>query len=173
MFEHWHEFYLLLGTAAAALVALLFVAASIGVDYLTPARSGGARTFMSPVGFHYTAVLVFSLAALAPWTSPQLFGVVTATLAVIGVVYSLFVLVRVVQSTLSDGADVIAYGATPAVAYAIVAVAGRLFFTGNEIAAPVYACALVMLIVVNIRNAWDLMLSMIWQHSSPPKGKRK
>jgi len=31
LLEHWKEFYLLIGTAAAALVALLFVAASIGV----------------------------------------------------------------------------------------------------------------------------------------------
>jgi hypothetical protein len=30
MLDGWHEFYTLLGTAAAALVALLFVAASIG-----------------------------------------------------------------------------------------------------------------------------------------------
>ena len=33
---HWHEFYALLGTAAAALVALLFVAVSIGTSVLTP-----------------------------------------------------------------------------------------------------------------------------------------
>ena len=32
----WHEFYGLLGTAAAALVALLFVAVSIGTSVLTP-----------------------------------------------------------------------------------------------------------------------------------------
>jgi hypothetical protein len=30
LLEHWHDFYLLLGTAAAALVAPPFVAASVG-----------------------------------------------------------------------------------------------------------------------------------------------
>ncbi|MEA2927866.1 MAG: hypothetical protein QOG38_294 [Hyphomicrobiales bacterium] len=34
LMEHWHEFYLLIGAAAAALVALLFVAASIGASAL-------------------------------------------------------------------------------------------------------------------------------------------
>jgi hypothetical protein len=34
---HWHEFYLLLGTAAGTLVALLFVAASVST---TPGTSG-------------------------------------------------------------------------------------------------------------------------------------
>ena len=33
--EHWHEFYVLLGTAAATLVALQFVAASVGAGYLS------------------------------------------------------------------------------------------------------------------------------------------
>ena len=32
MLAPWHEFYALLGTAAAALVALLFVAVSIGAS---------------------------------------------------------------------------------------------------------------------------------------------
>ena len=52
--EHWREFYLLVGTAAAALVALLFVAASIGAGYLTAERASNTRTYMSPV----TACLV-------------------------------------------------------------------------------------------------------------------
>ena len=35
LLEHWHEFYTLVGTAAAALLALLFVAASLGVGILS------------------------------------------------------------------------------------------------------------------------------------------
>jgi len=35
MLDGWHEFYILLGTAAAALVALLFVAVSIGAGFLS------------------------------------------------------------------------------------------------------------------------------------------
>jgi hypothetical protein len=41
--EHWHDFYLLLGTAGATLVALLFVAVSLGVGYLTPERSSRCK----------------------------------------------------------------------------------------------------------------------------------
>ncbi len=35
MLAPWHEFYSLLGTAAAALIALLFVAVSIATSVLT------------------------------------------------------------------------------------------------------------------------------------------
>ena len=46
MLAPWHEFYELLGTAAAALVALLFVAASIGASVLT--RTGEPPAARAP-----------------------------------------------------------------------------------------------------------------------------
>ena len=62
----WHEFYLMLGTSAAALMALLFVAVSIGIGYYTERNVAGVRTFLSPVVAHFTAVLFVSAMALAP-----------------------------------------------------------------------------------------------------------
>ena len=47
----WHEFYLLLGTAGATLLALLFVAVSLGTGFLNAKDQSGTRTFMSPVVF--------------------------------------------------------------------------------------------------------------------------
>ncbi len=41
--EQWREFYVLLGTAGATLVALLFVAVSLGSGYLTESRAAGTR----------------------------------------------------------------------------------------------------------------------------------
>ena len=66
LLEHWKEFYLLVGTAAAALVALLFVAASIGVGIMATHPGGPTRTYMSPVAFHFTSALFVSAAALVP-----------------------------------------------------------------------------------------------------------
>jgi hypothetical protein len=42
--------------ASAALVALLFVAVSIGASFLTPEHSVATRTFMSPVVFHFSTL---------------------------------------------------------------------------------------------------------------------
>ena len=50
----WHEFYLLLGTAGATLLALLFVAVSLGTGFLNAKDPSGTRTFMSPVVIHFT-----------------------------------------------------------------------------------------------------------------------
>jgi len=45
LLEHWKEFYLLIGTAAAALVALLFVAASIA-RVCSPREPHGRRALI-------------------------------------------------------------------------------------------------------------------------------
>ena len=87
--HEWHEFYVLLGTAAAALVALLFVAASIGVGFFTDERAAGTRTFISPIVAHFAAILLFSMLALIPFEQPIVFVAPLAASAIIVVVVSL------------------------------------------------------------------------------------
>ena len=60
----WHEFYLLLGTAGATLLALLFVAVSLGTGYLSNKDQRGTRTFMSPVVIHFTSVFFIAAVCL-------------------------------------------------------------------------------------------------------------
>ena len=80
--REWHEFYVLLGTAAAALVALLFVAVSIGVGFLTPERATATRTFISPVVVHFSVVLFVSLLMLTPADPRWLIAGLTALVAI-------------------------------------------------------------------------------------------
>ena len=54
--KQWHDFYLLVGTAGATLLGLLFVAVSLGIGFLTEERQGATRTFMSPVVIHFTSL---------------------------------------------------------------------------------------------------------------------
>jgi hypothetical protein len=54
--KEWHDFYVLVGTAGATLLALLFVAVSLGAGYLTEEHQLATRTFMSPVVVHFTSV---------------------------------------------------------------------------------------------------------------------
>jgi hypothetical protein len=64
LIEDWHDFDLLVGTAAATLVGLMFVAASIGASIYTEKNRPGMQAFISPTVVHFTSVLV--LALLAP-----------------------------------------------------------------------------------------------------------
>jgi hypothetical protein len=53
----WHDFYVLVGTASATLVGLMFVAASIGAQVFTEQNREGMRAFISPTVVHFSAVL--------------------------------------------------------------------------------------------------------------------
>jgi hypothetical protein len=166
----WHEFYALLGTAAAALVALLFVAVSIATSVLTADRESrhNTRTFMSPVVFHYANILFLSLTALVPTQTWQSFGLVIGLASIGNVIYSFIVAVRVHRSSFSDLADRIDYGAIPVVCYASGLVVAALVFQENSVGLDILAGAALLLLVINIRNAWDLMLSLARRVGPPP-----
>ncbi|MFL4970066.1 MAG: hypothetical protein ACJ8EU_15155 [Xanthobacteraceae bacterium] len=156
--EHWREFYLLVGTAAAALVALLFVAASIGAGFLSAERSSNSRTYMSPVVLHFTAVLFACMIGLVPSHTRMSFGLLITAGSIAALIYSALILARVLKSATIDLADRLAYGIAPIIGYAAGLVAAGLFLVGSRRAPDVLAGALVWLLTVNIRNAWDLAL---------------
>lgn len=158
MLDGWHEFYILLGTAAAALVALLFVAASIGASLLSNARGGPTRTYTSPIVFHYTYVLLLSLVALIPINTDWSLAAVIGVTAAIALAYSCFIFVRVMRGVAVDLDDRLSYGAGPLAAYAAALAAAVLVFERSAVGPPLLAGALILLLLVNIRNTWDLTL---------------
>ena len=160
LLEHWHEFYLLIGTAAAALVALLFVAASVGAGLLSTAPHGPTRTYVSPIAFHFTSALFVAAAALVPSHTLLTLGTLVGLNAIAGMIYAAFVMRRLFTDNIADLADRFCYGILPLVAYAAGLWAAYLIFCGSVHAPEFLAATVVVLLIVNIRNAWDLMLSL-------------
>jgi hypothetical protein len=170
MLAPWHEFYALLGTAAAALVALLFVAVSIATGVLTQDSESrkNTATYMSPVVFHFANVLFLGLIALVPTQTPQSFGLVIGVAAIGSVIYSAVVAVRVHRSPISDLPDRLCYGIVPMFCYATGLVVAPLLFEEKAGALNLLAGAALFLLVINIRNAWDLMISLARRVNRPP-----
>ncbi|MGA9428203.1 MAG: hypothetical protein WBV65_01580 [Xanthobacteraceae bacterium] len=162
MLSEWHEFYALLGTAAAALVALLFVAVSIATDVLTtePDSRRNTATYMSPVVFHYAHLLFLSLIVLIPTQTWESFGVVIAAASIASFGYSFLVMVRVHRNSISDFSDRMGYGAVPMLCYAAGLVSAWLIIEEKPAGLNLLAAAALALLVINIRNAWDLMVSL-------------
>jgi hypothetical protein len=168
MLEGWHEFYALLGTAAAALVALLFVAATIGAGYLSAERAGPTQTFTSPIIFHYTYVLFLSLVALVPTNTDASLAAIIGISAAVALIYSGFTLMRIMRSRAIDLDDRLGYGASPLAAYAAAFAAAVFIFEHSAIGPPLLAGALILLLLVNIRNAWDLTVFFARRRSQDP-----
>jgi hypothetical protein len=160
--ERWHDFYVLVGTAGATLLALLFVAISIGVGFLTDGRAAATRVFYSPVVIHFTAVFFVCALGLVPEHGTRFFAALIGACALIGGGVSAFTIVQLLRHRWTRYVqDHLAYGILPALAYAGLLIAAVMIVNGNEDALRVLAGALLLLLIVNVRNAWDLTLSMV------------
>ena len=163
--KEWHDFYLLVGTAGATLLALLFVALSLGVGYLTEERQAATRTFMSPVVIHLTSVFFLSAIALLPWHQAKFFAGLIGVTALIGAILSTYITVRVVRTDLTNYLeDYLAYGLLPGLGYLALLAAAVSIYLERDFGLHALAGALLLLAIVNIRNAWDLTLTMVRRH---------
>ena len=64
-------------------------------------------------------------------------------------------------------ADRLAYGAAPLLSYAAILVAAVLFSIEAEEAAYLLASGAMLLLIINVRNAWDLLLAMARRRGQP------
>jgi hypothetical protein len=164
--HEWHEFYILLGTAGATLLALLFVAVSLGTGFLNDRDQRGTRTFMSPVVIHFTSVFFLSAVCLVPSHGPGFFATLIGGTAVVGVAVSIVITVWVVRTEMTRYLpDYFAYGLLPVVAYLALLAASIMIYFKLDYALEMLAGGLLVLAIVNIRNAWDLTLSMVRRHA--------
>jgi len=160
--EHWREFYLLVGTAGSTLVALLFVAVSLGAGYLNAERTLATRTFFSTVVIHFVEVFLISAIALIPSHKTTFFAVVIGGFGLAGLAVSAYASIQLIRHKWTEFLqDHFAYGLLPAIGYVALLVAAVTICNEWEPSLDVLAGALLLLLCVNIRNAWDLMLSMV------------
>jgi hypothetical protein len=168
--HEWSDFYLLLGTASGAFVALLFVAISVGVGFFTDHNIGGTRTFTSPVIVHFSAVLFVSALAMAPTHVPWLFVGVLGLTGIVGAGVGVLITVNIIRFENKSGItlfDHFAHGAIPLFAYTVLVFDAALFALKWPWAPELLAAAL-LLLLINIRNTWDLMLTVIRRQSRRP-----
>jgi hypothetical protein len=164
--KEWSDFYVLVGTAGATLLALLFVAVSLGAGFLSEAQKAATRTFMSPVVIHFTSAFFVSAISLAP-LDPALFAALLVATAVIGGMVSIITTVQVWRTNLTSyWEDYCAYGLLPLLGYLVLLATAATIYLKMPVSLDLLAAAPLLLIIVNIRNVWDLTLTMVRRHKS-------
>ncbi len=164
--ERWHDFFVLVGTAGATLVALLFVAVGFGAGFLNPKKAAPTRAFISPVVVHFTAVFFLAALSLVPSHSADFFAAGIALCAVIGGTVAIYSTVQLLRHRWTNFLqDHVCYGMLPAACYAALLIAAAMILARNGNALDLLGGSLLVLLVVNIRNAWDLTLSMVHRQS--------
>ena len=179
--QSWQNFYLLLGGASATLVGLMFVALSLGSGWWTeadrPILTPSFNAFLSPTLIHFVYVLVTALVVLVPTLSESVLGgllVLTGIGSLGHIVRNLpFVHARYRARSL-DRSDLFWYSFMPSIPYILYLDAGTglLRTTPHRHAFDALATASVLLIVIGVRNAWDLVVFMAMQRLRTPDADR-
>jgi hypothetical protein len=162
MFEHWDSFYLLVGGASGSLIGLLFIVATITRGAQDPDSAlRGASVYLSPVVLQLAMVLVVSALAAAPGVSRPACGLVLSLCALAGLVASGRVMFHLKIGKLFRSAhwtDFWWYGVAAFTADLLLAgSAAALWLVSPQAAARGLALSVVLILLVAIRNAWDLV----------------
>ena len=116
---------------------------------------------MSPVVVHLTSVFFLSAIALFPWHQGEFFAALIGATAVVGAILSTYITIQVVRTDLTNYLeDYFAYGVLPGIGYLALLAAAVSIYLGKDFGLNALAGALLLLTLVNIRNAWDLTLAM-------------
>jgi hypothetical protein len=158
--EGWHDFYVVLGTAAAAMIGAMFIVVSIGSGYLTVARAASARPFLTPTTIHLSTVLFGCALILVPTLDWRSFGLIYRRGSAAGLAYSPIIAVRVRRINVDTG-DRIWYGLVPFIGYAVMAAAAGMAFRQEIGALDALAGAPSLILLAALRNAWDMVLYLV------------
>jgi ATP/ADP translocase len=111
---------------------------------------------------HFTTVFFLSAVALFPSHQAKFFAVLIGATAVIGATISTYITVQVVRTDMTNHIeDYLAYGILPCLGYLGLLTAAVSIYLDKEFGLDALAGALLLLAIVNIRNAWDLTLAMV------------
>jgi len=172
MFEHWDSYFAMLGTAAGGLIGLLFVVVTLTSNFERSQALKGTSIYMTPTAIHFAAALSICAAALAPNLAPRTAATLMALPVAVGLANAVRAGVGIRGFTGQTGAvhwsDFWSYAAAPAVVYAALIVALGGVWTGKAWGVGALASGLLLLLLVAIRNAWDLVTWMAPQGSFDP-----
>jgi hypothetical protein len=166
LLRDWHDFYQLTGTAAATLVGLTFVAASLGAGIASLGTAelvrASLRAWVSPTLIHFGSVLVIAGIVNAPiptcgWLAGLLTGSGLVGFAYAGVT-SVLLWRHHRRRTRVPREEWLFQVALPVVGYLlIVGTAVDLSARGSGTLAGL-AVAVGLLLALGMRNAWGVML---------------
>ena len=177
LLSNWQNFYMIIGTAAATLTGLMFVATTLiaGIDTHVPTANAGIAAYNTPTVVQFCVVLLLSGILSAPW---QTFSSLSLLLGLfgLGMVFYLLIIMRRMwrmphyQSTLEDW---LWYMALPLLANILLIVAAFLLPKNPSLALYILGSAMLLLLIVGIRNAWDNVTFLALRRSQSESTNRE
>jgi len=159
LLNNWQNYYMIMGTAAATLTGLMFVATTLlaGLDTHESIANAGIAAFNTPTVVQFCIVLLLAGILSAPWQKFSNLDLLLGLLGLGTMIYQLIIMRRMrsmphYQSTLEDW---LWYMVLPLIANIFLILAAITFLTNLLLALDLIGSSMMLLLITGIRNAWD------------------
>jgi hypothetical protein len=159
MFEAWETFYLMLGTSGAALVGVMFIVTTLAAEINTDEINRGTVIYQTPIVFHLGVIVAASALAIMPDHLASLIALLLVVMGIVGLAYSVRTTLRMFERYefySATTSDKFFFGVGPALLYLVMGAGGATVWLAPGIAAEIVGAAMLALLLVCIRNAWDV-----------------
>jgi hypothetical protein len=174
----WESFYVIVGSSAAVLTGLVFVVITLIAENRErssrEATAAGVAAFSTPTVVHFCVVLFSSVLLSAPWPALAPVRLLLGLAGLGGLGYALIALRRLRRQPRYRPVleDWLWYGVVPLVAYAVLVGAAVLLAGRPTPALFSVGAALVLLLFLGIRNAWDVCTYLTLARLAPPHDRQ-
>ena len=168
-FAAWNSFYVIVGSAAGALIGLQFVVMTLLIADMQRLRTPEAgAAFATPSVVLFGVVLFLSAIVSAPWNGIATVAVLWGLVGLCGIVYAVIVARRMRVQTVYRPVfeDWLFHVLLPFAAYATLAGSAYAARSQERPALFVVGAATLLLLFVGIHNAWDAVTYHVFVNSN-------
>jgi hypothetical protein len=157
LLSDWETFYVIIGSAAGALIGLQFVVVTLIAERPPRNASVAGAAFSTPSVVHFAVVLLLSAVASIPWSTLVAIAVIWAAVGLSGIAYSFLIARRMRTQTVYRPVfeDWLFHVLLPFAAYGALAISGFIEFSNTRPGPFIVGAATLVLLFVGIHNAWD------------------
>lgn len=163
----WQNFYVVVGSSAAALIGLMFVAIAFIANFRANSEQNPLpqiQAFGTPTVVHISAALLESAIMTAPWPTFSGLRLALAGVGSAGVIYVTVVTHRAHRQTGYEAVfeDWLCHSLLPFAAYGSVVAAAWFLPRSPMVVLFVIGGAAALLLFVGIHNAWDTVTYILY-----------
>lgn len=159
--NEWDSFYVIVGSAAGALIGLQFVVMTLMAEKPQPGILEAGRAFATPTVVHFGATLLLAGLVRVPWPAPAWVTWVTGFMGVCGLAYMAWLArqMRRQRHYTMDLEDITFHVVLPLLAYVLLALSCWLEL---DVALYGVGASALLLLFVGIHNAWDAVAYQVY-----------
>ena len=161
----WTNFYVVVGSAAGALIGLQFVVLTLIMRLVDRLPTEASAAFSTPTIVNFSVSLFLSALLNAPWQSVKPPAVVWSSVGLAGIIYGIAIFRRMRSQSIYKPVieDWMFHCVLPMLAYALLLVSGIVAWTYAREALFAVAAAVLLFLFIGIHNAWDAVTYHVYK----------